>query len=247
MTPTVKNLSYLRIGDYILRRGRNTLTTVVDRILPPRCLLCLTPEGGGFCYQCQQLLPWLVTGCTRCGRKLEIAGLCGVCQNKPIQFDNAVIPFMYLDPVSSHIQRLKYNRRLAVAPALGKILAMQVAKHAQSLPDALVPVPLHSDRLKRRGFNQAQLIADTVGRFLGIPVDNHIVSRTRNTASQTSLDGPTRAKNLRDAFAVHVAGRYDAVAVIDDVVTSGATMGEICSTLRSNGYSNISAWAVART
>ena len=223
------------------------MTTVVNRILPPRCLLCLTPEKNGFCYQCQSLLPWLFNGCNRCGRKLETIGLCGICQNSPITFDDAVVPFMYLDPVSSHIQWLKYNRRLAVAPALGKILAMQVVKHAQRLPDALIPVPLHTDRLKHRGFNQAQLIANTVGRALGIPVDGCVISRTRNTVSQTDLDKSKRAKNLCDAFAVHAGERYDAVAVIDDVITSGATMGEICATLRSNGYSKISAWAIART
>ena len=243
----IENLSYRGIRSRIRRRSISSLTNAVNWILPPRCLLCLTPERSGFCNQCQSLLPWLVNGCSRCGRKLEIAGLCGVCQNSPILFDNSVIPFMYLDPISSHIQWLKYDSRLVVAPALGKILAMQVVKHAQTIPDALIPVPLHSDRLRHRGFNQAQLIADTVGRLLGIPVDNHIVSRTRNTTSQTDLDKSTRAKNLRDAFAVHAEGRYDAVAVIDDVITSGATMSELCTSLRSNGYSNISAWAVART
>lgn len=247
MKPTTENLSSLRIISRILLGGTRSLTAAADWILPPRCLLCLTPEKSGFCNRCLPLLPWLTNGCNRCGRKLEIAGLCGVCQNSPILFDSSVVPFKYIDPVSSHIQWLKYDRRLAVAPALGKILAMQVVKHAQTLPDALVPVPLHSDRLKRRGFNQAQIIAGTVGRLLGIPVDSHIVSRKRNTASQTDLDKPARAENLRGAFAVHAAGRYDAVAVVDDVITSGATMGELCKTLRSNGYSNISAWAVART
>ncbi|MGI9319701.1 MAG: ComF family protein [bacterium] len=244
---TVDYFNKLRISPTFIRYGAKKLTTALDAILPLRCCLCLVSDTGGFCHQCQDLLPWLEIACERCGCELQHAGTCGICQTNPMAFDSAAIPFKYRDPISSQIQRLKYHRGLAVAPALGKMLAMQVIKQSHQLPDALVPVPLHIDRLKQRGFNQAKLIAESAGHLLGIPVDNQIISRTLKTASQTDLDRRSREKNMRNAFAVQVKGRYDAVAVVDDVITSGATMGTICMELRLNGYSRISAWAIART
>lgn len=247
MKKVIENFNSRQVGSAFIRHGIKNLNSAFESILPSRCNLCLTPDPGGYCPRCQSLLPWLEHGCHRCGRELPEGGVCGRCQRDPAPFDNAVVPFRYLDPISSHIQRLKYNRRLSVAPALGKILAMQVIKQSVHLPDALIPVPLHKARLKQRGFNQANLIAEWVGRLLGIPVDYRIISREKATTSQTNLDGHLRKKNVHNAFAVSVKERYDAIAVIDDVITSGATIGAVCSALRLNGYTHISAWAVART
>lgn len=243
----IENFTSRLVGSAFLGYGIKNINTVFDAILPSRCNLCLTPDPGGYCYRCQLLLPWLEYRCHQCGRELPEGIVCGRCQRNPPAFDNAVVPFKYLDPISSHIQRLKYDRRLSVAPALGKILAMQVVKQSVHLPDALIPVPLHKARLKQRGFNQANLIAESVGRLLGIPVDSRIISREKATISQTDLDRHLREKNVHNAFAVSVKERYDAIAVIDDVITSGATIGAACSALRLNGYTQISAWAVART
>lgn len=247
MKKVINNFTSRLVESAFLRHGNKNLKSAFESILPSRCNLCLAPDPGGYCLRCQSLLPWLERGCHHCGRELSEGIVCGRCQRNPTAFDNAVVPFKYLDPISSHIQRLKYDRRLSVAPALGKILAMQVIRQSVHLPDALIPVPLHMARLKQRGFNQANLIAESVGRLLGIPVDYRIISREKATTSQTNLDRQLREKNVHNAFAVSVKERYDAIAVIDDVITSGATIGTVCSALRSNGYTRISAWAVART
>ena len=247
MIKVLKNFTAGHIIPAVLHYSVKNLNTAFESILPSRCNLCLAPDRGGYCLRCQSLLPWLEHGCQQCGQELPAGEICGTCQSNPAAFDNSVVPFRYLDPISSHIQHLKYDRRLAVAPALGKILAMQVIKQTDKLPDALIPVPLHRGRLKQRGFNQANLIAESVGRLLGIPVDYRVISREKETKSQTNLDRRSREENVRNAFAVDVIGRYDAIAVIDDVITSGATISAVCSALRRNGYTNISAWAVART
>jgi ComF family protein len=158
-----------------------------------------------------------------------------------------VSPFRYAEPVSLLLQQLKYDHRLRIVPALAETLAEQVLRQAEPLPEALIAVPLHSSRMRRRGFNQAALLARETGRLLDIPVVSGLLQRVRPTPSQTSLDATARAKNLRDAFAVGAPGRYDAIAVIDDVITSGATMGAACRALRRQGYSRIGAWAIATT
>ena len=157
-----------------------------------------------------------------------------------------VVPFHYAEPISHMLRQLKYPRRMHVAPAMSESLAEQVLRRAGPLPQVLLPIPLHTSRIRWRGFNQSTLLARETGRLLGLPVDQGMLLRTRATRSQARLDVQARKKNLRDAFAVKASGRYDAVAVIDDVITSGATMEAACQVLRQCGYSRISAWAVAR-
>lgn len=247
MKELLSHLENFRVDDSLVRQSSIALKTAFNSILPLRCCLCMQPDQHGFCHQCKQLLPWLGCACMKCGTTLPTEGICGRCQTKPVGFDSATIPFRYIDPISHQIHSLKYQRKLAVAPALGKMLATQVVKNMSRLPDALLPVPLHINRIKQRGFNQAGLIAESTGKLLGIPVDYGIISRAKDTASQTSLNQEERGKNMLNAFAVNVNGRYDAVAVIDDVITSGATIDAICTELRLNGYDNISAWAIAKT
>ena len=219
---------------------------LVNAILPERCCLCLQRDSAGFCHQCQQLLPWIRSCCQHCGITMTIAGICGQCQNKRRGYDQLTIPFSYQHPVSSQIHQLKYHGQLSLVPALAKMLAMQVITSGSPLPRVLIPVPLHRKRLRDRGFNQAELIAKYTGKLLSIPVDYQLVSRTRNTVSQTELSASARRKNMQDAFTVSNPGRYDAVAVIDDVITSGATMDAVCTALRRHNFNHISAWAIAR-
>jgi ComF family protein len=218
----------------------------LNAILPERCCLCLQRDGAGFCHQCQQLLPWIGCCCQYCGKAMAITGICGRCQNTTNGYDQIIVPFNYQPPISSQIHQLKYHSQLSLAPSLAKMLAMQVITSRSPLPEVLVPVPLHRKRLQERGFNQAELIARHTGKLLGIPVDYQLVSRMHNTVSQTELTASARRKNMQDAFAVSNAGRYDAVAVIDDVITSGATMNAVCRELRRHKFNHINAWAIAR-
>jgi ComF family protein len=174
-------------------------------------------------------------------------GLCGQCQKYPPTYTETIVPFEYSDPIAHYIHLLKYQNQLSYATTLGLMLATHVVRNCRSLPDALVPVPLYNSKLRQRGFNQAKMIAQTVGRLLEIQVDDEILKRIRNTNSQTSLELPERRKNMHNAFAVTAPGRYDSVAVVDDVITSGATINAACSALKRNDYNTISAWSIAKT
>jgi len=228
--------------------GLKSMTSqLADYIIPPRCSLCLQPCRIGFCDKCQVLLPWKVTCCSRCGVTLPAAGICGQCQKQPPPYGETVVAFEYLDPIAHFIHLLKYHSQPVYATTLGTMLAIHAVKNCRVIPDALVPIPLYNRKLRQRGYNQAELVADTVGRLLQIPVDKGLLQRVRNTHSQTSLELTERRKNMHNAFAVIAAGRYDAVAVIDDVITSGATMNAACTALKLNDYKTISAWSIAKT
>ena len=248
-------------GRQIRRRAMESLTESAARgryrgvalaewcsglLLPRRCETCLSVHDGGFCHSCHELLPWIGIGCEHCRVPLASPGTCPRCQRQPPRWDDMVVPFDYAEPVSHMLRQLKYHSRLHVVPALSEALAEQVLRRSGSMPQALLPIPLHASRLRWRGFNQATLLARETGRLLGIPVDTRLLLRTRATPTQTRLAERMRKKNLRHAFAVKASGRYDAVAVIDDVITTGATMDSACRVLRQYGYSRISAWAVAR-
>ena len=220
---------------------------VIDFIIPNHCILCARHSERGFCHPCRELLPWIEVGCDRCGKALAAPGICGQCQNSRISFDRTITPFHYQSPVSEHILRLKYQRRLCNVAALADMLALAIVKSSDTLPDALIPMPLHPKKLRQRGFNQAAQLARHLGKRLNIPVDQHIVRRVKNTASQTTLDLAARHKNVRGAFAVTVDGKYQSIAVVDDVITSGATMHAVCAALRKHRYNYITAWAVAKT
>ena len=231
----------------VFRWTGKALNGALDFTIPPRCALCLQPNDNGFCQRCQPLLPWIDIPCERCGQPVGTPSICGECQKKAIRHHRSVIPFRYEDPIASFIHQFKYQDRLSHGSALADMLAMQVMGSDRPLPDALIPVPLHLQRLRSRGFNQAALIAYRLGRQLTIPVDLSLVTRIKATDSQTHLDPMARRRNLRDAFRVNASGKYNSVAIIDDVVTTGATVDAMCTELRSHQHHYIEVWAIAKT
>ena len=220
---------------------------LLDIAAPARCPLCLRVSSGGFCHGCRELLPWITTACEACCAALPSWGTCPSCARRSPDWDAIHVPLRYTEPVTGLLHELKYQGRIQQAVALGSLLAESVMRRTTWLPDVLLPIPLHHSRIRSRGFNQAELVARKTGALLGIPVDNSLLYRTRDTPSQTNLDERGRRKNLKNAFAVSASGRYDAVAVVDDVITSGATMGAACRVLRRHGYSRVSVWAIAKT
>lgn len=144
------------------------------------------------------------------------------------------------------IHRLKYHRDLAQGAVLASLLAERVQQVAAPLPQALIPVPLHWHRLMVRGFNQAQELAQPLGRQLGIPVRSRLVTRTRATRSQVGLTRALRRRNLRAAFTVAPTPLPSHVALIDDVITSGSTVEALAASLRQAGVARVDVWAVSR-
>jgi ComF family protein len=226
---------------------------IVDRLLPPHCLCCAGPchASRRLCDDCIADLPWTGACCRQCGLPAAGNDRCGRCLAQPPAFDRCVTPLWYQFPVPSLLGRFKHQRRLAEGAALAGLLAAHVQRHvaADQRPDLLVPVPLHWWRQLRRGFNQAQLIAEDCGRKLGIAVDARLLHRRIATPSQQSLGRRQRRRNLQAAFE---AGRPAApvvrhVALIDDVVTTMATCDSAARVLKRLGVARVDVWALART
>jgi ComF family protein len=157
-----------------------------------------------------------------------------------------VAPFRYRYPLDVLIRELKYHDRLACVRFLGGALADEVRARRSDLPERLLPVPLHWRRCIARGFNQSLEIARVVGARLNIPVDRGIVRRVRATPAQAGLPAAERRRNLRNAFLVAKVPPCKRVAIVDDVVTTGATAREISRALRRAGIEDVQIWAVAR-
>lgn len=212
--------------------------------LPQSCLRCESHADADFCEPCRNTLPWLKQACRVCAAPLPAVGVCGVCQRQPPAFGTTVALFRYAPPIDGLIWQLKYHQRLSPARVLGALLAARAA--ALPRPDVLVPTPLHPSRLRARGYNQAAEIARTAGKALGIPVNRHVLVRTRATPSQTDLPHAARRANVRNAFAVRepIGGRH--IAVVDDVMTTGATADAMARCLRRAGAAAVSMWVIAR-
>ena len=172
---------------------------------------------------------------------------CGRCQQSPPHFQNIIAPFYYDFPIDRVIQRLKFGGKLALARLLGQLMEDAVLDSEIDLPDLIIPVPLHGTRLSERGFNQSLELAQYVGKRLGIPVNKQSVLRAKATLPQMGLPAKDRQKNIRGAFTVKGTIEAAHIAVVDDVVTTGATVGELARVLKLSGVERVDVWAVART
>ncbi len=179
---------------------------------------------------------------------------CGDCQALPPAFDATVTAADYAPPVDQLVMALKFGGRLALAPQFAGLLRdsmLEGSAGAHAMPDWLAVVPLGPERLRQRGFNQALEVARPLARLLGVPLYPQLLQRMRDTPAQSQLQRDERQANLRNAFAVSqefiesVRGRH--VGVVDDVLTTGATLGEVAATLKRFGAARVTSLVVART
>ncbi len=219
------------------------------------CFLCDLPGGGqrSLCSACEAELPWLDVHCTLCALPLPVPGMiCGECQKKPPQFDQVVAPWHYGFPIDTLITQFKHHGKWPV----GRLLGLLLSHHLQNAfaaglarPEILLPVPLGKQRLRQRGFNQAGMLADWLGTALRLPVNSRLLSRVRETDAQQALDAAARQRNLRNAFVLNdsaqVAGKH--VAVVDDVLTTGATANSLARLLKKAGARRVDVYCLART
>lgn len=161
-------------------------------------------------------------------------------------FDAAFAPYRYEFPLVELIHRFKYGGQIAIGRILGTLLARRLAERGRPGVDAIVPVPLHAAREAKRGYNQAREIAMFAAKLAGIPLEDRIVRRTRATVEQTALPAAARRLNLRGAFEVRASSVPLRVAIVDDVLTTGATAEALALALRRAGCSYIEVWTVAR-
>jgi ComF family protein len=216
---------------------------------PPTCLLCgdQGEEGLDLCLNCRETLPYMHNACRTCGLPLTHPDLpsCGLCLKKPPPFDRMISPFRYEEPIRHLIQSLKFGSRYANARLLGTLLAESIDS-MQDLPEVIMPVPLHPLRYRERHFNQALEIARVVSNRLNTPLDYTTCHRIRSTNAQARLHADERRKNIHQAFAVTPPLAHRHIALLDDVVTTGATVRELATKLRQAGANQIDIWACAR-
>ena len=231
----------------MLTRVRERVRDLATRLaLPQRCLFCAAPSPqDGICAYCREDLPGRsAERCPICADLSPGASRCGRCLVEPPTFSRVITAMSYRFPADAAIRRLKYGGQVALARPLGALLAERVG--TEPMPDLIVPMPLSPQRLRARGFNQALELARVVSSSLGTAIDARRCVRIRDSVPQALLPWSERRRNVRGAFEWHgqLAGR---VAIIDDVLTTGATLDELAKTLKRAGAAEVCGWTVART
>ena len=221
-------------------------------VLPPRCLLCRSAGARGreLCAHCASDLPWNHICCARCALPLvQAAAACGRCLKRAPAYSRLLAPLRYAYPLDGLIMRFKFNQDLAAGTLLADLVidALHDTLTNTSSPDLVVPVPLHANRLRERGYNQSLELARRIAPALRLPIAIDALRRTRATEVQSGLDAKARKQNVRGAFAADANDVHDRhVALVDDVVTTGATVHECAQALKRAGAREVSVWAVAR-
>lgn len=219
-----------------------------ERLLPQRCRLCDGVTGGPLlCEPCTLELPWNDSACMRCALPMSAPGICPDCLQHAPRFDGAWAAFRLQPPIQHGVHALKYHADFAQARLLGELMAQRLLARATPLPGLLIPVPLHRLRLMRRGYNQAVEIARVIAKRCGIALGLHAARRVRATGDQIGQSRAARRRNMRGAFELQrdLAGAH--VALVDDVMTTGATFESLTQACRSAGASTVEVWAAART
>ncbi|ACA32160.1 ComF family protein [Histophilus somni] len=225
------------------------------------CVHCQKPLNFAhrhLCYQCDKQISRL-NYCGRCGAVLSknqaFRGqmFCGNCAKQSPNWQQMVVIGRYQPPLSTLIHQFKFQNRYYLDRTLAQLMLLAIY-HARreylfSLPEVIVPVPLHHFRQWYRGYNQAYLIAKQLSRQLSIPLDNKLVVRQKYTKMQRGLNEKARRSNLHNAFNVNIkrAKQYHSIALIDDVITTGSTLNEIAKLLKQAGINVIHVWGLAKT
>jgi len=222
-------------------------------VLTGPCTLCHAPcsDGMALCHRCYRRLPFLHLRCRLCALPLPHHGICGECQQSTAKrrLDASYALTSYQEGMPTLIHRIKYQADFHLLHLFACALARRIrVQHKHGTMDAVLPVPLHASKLRARGFNQADRIASQIARTCAWPLDRHALRRKHDSPSQTGLSRTARRNNVRDCFAVnqnHCQGKR--LLLVDDVMTSGATLREIASCCRAAGAQSVSVAIICRT
>jgi len=239
--------------------------TLFAAVFPTDCLLCgqeLTePGGASICPACwDSLQPWLGPACHRCGLPFaslqaasSVESLCGECRQGELEFDTAKSYGLYTGNLRKAILHLKFHRREQLANRLGALLARAFESLPETESAIVSPVPLHPSRKRQRGFNQAELLASGLVRKLhreerSLQLVAHLLRRVRDTIPQVGLSVSARRENVRGVFSVARPERVRnrTVVLVDDVMTTGATLSACAAALKRAGASRVLALSLAR-
>jgi ComF family protein len=231
------------------------LSASLDFFLPAACLLCAQhlEDSNSFaiCNQCMtEAAPLGSAHCCLCAQPFPDATtshLCGVCLKHPPDFSRVHAACRYQGSIKDAVHRLKYRNQLALAKPLGMMLVDTIRNSAPECSlDCIVPVPLHPQRLKHRGYNQAVEISRPLTRQLGLPMETGLLQRSRRTPPQQGLSAAQRSRNVRKAFALAGQVGGSRILLVDDIMTTGETVRECCRTLMQGGAAEVQVAVVGR-
>lgn len=221
---------------------------MLDLLLKQSCILCASYHGGsvGICNDCLNDLPWHNGAqCPQCAM-LSNGLLCGSCLNSTPHFDATHALFTYDYPLDKLLQHYKYRESLHLSNTFAT-LWLDKNPCNNSIIDLIIPMPMHITRLKQRGFNQALEIAKVISKKTKITLDYKACQRTKLTPPQASLPLKNRIKNIRGVFSCEKNLHGLNIALVDDVMTSSASLNELAKTLKQAGAAHVECWVIART
>lgn len=219
-------------------------------LFPPVCLVCGQDGRAEIdcCSGCEPELPLLAAQCARCGIEMvSDVALCGRCAMALPAFHATYPGFAYQGVIERLVRRFKFHGDLAAGRLLADLLARRLVELGAPRPQLMVPVPLHRRRRLRRGFNQSAMLCQDLSRwFAGLPW-LEVIQRSRATAAQSELPADRRSGNVRGAFVLRrLPAGTTHVALVDDVMTTGATLNECARVLLQAGVKRVDVWVVAR-
>lgn len=226
-----------------------SISAVLDLLLPRSCLLCGASATKALCAGCAADLPRLDGPvCPVCATRLAMAApRCGDCLRNPPAYDATLAALRYAFPLDRLVQQLKFGGRHAFHRLAGAdFFAACLLAGPHPAGDLILPVPLSRERLRERGFNQALEIARPLSRALDLPIETAALTRTRDTPPQSRLPWRSRHRNVRHAFTCNGDFSGKTIIVVDDVMTTGATLDAVARTLKARGAGRVVNWIVAR-
>ncbi len=223
------------------------IKNLLNSLLPVSCGLCNATTGSHLplCQPCLSELPVIGISCCTCALPLASHGSCGKCQQKQPAYDQIQALFLYHEPVNFLVQQFKFSRKLEYSSLFSSLMAKKLLSLSEQ-PDVLLPVPLHSSRLRSRGFNQSWEITRQLSIITGINACHKICQRIKKTPLQTGLKASERKRNLKQAFAITANVKDLHVCIVDDVMTTGSTLQAIAEALKAAGARRVSGLVVAR-
>lgn len=227
------------------------LKSLLNTLLPPCCPVCQQGMTANqiVCERCATKLCLSQDSCPICKRKTPNGLTCGDCLKNPPAYHQIFALADYAHPLDKLITRFKFQHRFGAGKALSQLLITQLKEWYlnQSLPEAILPVPLHKKRLKQRGFNQALELAKPIAKQMQLILERTASRRVKNTNTQSSLPRSKRKGNVSQAFMLTKQLPYQHIVILDDVVTTGHTVNELATTLKKSGIKRIDVWCCART
>lgn len=233
----------------------DSLLSHIGKIIYPNCCHnChkeTIQEDKGLCQECRYKLKLIINPCKICGEELTNISteklVCGKCQTTIRYYDNVFAPFRYSDPLDKLIHNMKFANKISNCTLVAELLYEQIILQRIERPDCLIPAPINPKQFLHRGFNQSIEISNRLGKLLDIPVKSDLIIKNDNTERQSHLSFSQRQQNLKGTFSLNRQIEAQHIAIVDDVITTTATVNEIAKIAKNNGVNTVQAWACARS